>query len=85
MAIPNKNCLLGTSLAVQWLRLCAPTAGDTGSIAGREAKILHAVRPKKQKQTNKKICLLGHRTCPAQDSFGSTEEWFAGWLRGTPQ
>ena len=28
--------LRGTSLVVQWLRLCAPNAGDLGSIQVRE-------------------------------------------------
>ena len=32
----------GTSLAVQWLRLCTPNAGGTGSISGRGTKIPHA-------------------------------------------
>ena len=32
----------GTSLAVQWLRLQAPTAGDTGLIPGWGTKILYA-------------------------------------------
>ena len=32
----------GTSLAVQRLRLCASTAGGTGSIPGRGTKIPHA-------------------------------------------
>ena len=41
------SCLLtikvgGTSLAVQWLRLCASTAGGTGSILGRQTGILHS-------------------------------------------
>ena len=31
-----------TSLAVQWLRLCASTAGGAGSIPGRGTKIPHA-------------------------------------------
>ena len=34
-----------TSLAVQWLRLPASTAGGTGSIPGRGTKILHATQP----------------------------------------
>ena len=34
---------MGTSLAVQWLRLCSPNAGDTGSIPGQGTKILHTV------------------------------------------
>ena len=35
---------------VQWLRLCAPNAGGTGSIPGRRTKIPHAaaVWPKKR-------------------------------------
>ena len=28
----------GTSLAVQWQRLCVPNAGDTGSIPGQGAR-----------------------------------------------
>ena len=34
--------ILGTSLAVQWLRLCASTARGTGFIPGWETKIPHA-------------------------------------------
>ena len=33
---------IGTSLEVQWLRLCASTAGGMGSIPGQGPKILHA-------------------------------------------
>ena len=33
-----------TSLAVQWLRLCCPNAGGTGSISGQGTKILHAAQ-----------------------------------------
>ena len=32
----------GTSLVVQWLRLCAPNAGGTGSIPGQGTEIPHA-------------------------------------------
>ena len=39
----------GNLLAVQWLGLCASTAGDTGSIPGQGTKILHATQPKKKK------------------------------------
>ena len=35
--------LIGTSLAVQWLRLRTSNAGGMGSIPGQGAKILHAV------------------------------------------
>ena len=31
----RKYTLLGTSLVVQWLRLCAPNAGDPGSTPGQ--------------------------------------------------
>ena len=34
----SKN-MLGTFLAVQWLRLHTPNAGDMGSIPGQETKI----------------------------------------------
>jgi len=42
----------GTSLVVQWLRLCAPNAGGTGSVLGQGTKISHA-EGLGQKQTNK--------------------------------
>ena len=38
-----------TSVAVQWLRLCASTARGVGSVPGWRAKIPHTVvRPKKE-------------------------------------
>ena len=40
--LKKKKKIHGTSLAVQWLRLCAPNAGGTGSIPGRGTKIPHA-------------------------------------------
>ena len=47
----------GTSLAVQWLRLCAPEAGGTGLIPGWGANIpqdrAKHRREEKNKQTNK--------------------------------
>ena len=36
----------GTSLVVQWLRLCASNAGGAGFITGQGTQILHAVWPK---------------------------------------
>ena len=33
---------MGTSLVVQWLRLCTPNAGGLGSIPGQRTKIPHA-------------------------------------------
>ena len=43
---------LGTTLAVQWLRLCTSTAGGAGSNPSRVTEIPHAVRPKKKKRKN---------------------------------
>ena len=42
---PYKNQLVGTSLVVQWLRLCAPNAGDTGLNPDGGTKIPHATWP----------------------------------------
>ena len=38
----HKTHAVGTSLAVQWLRLHASTAGGVGSIPGRGTKMPHA-------------------------------------------
>ena len=40
----DKKLHSGISLAVQWLRFWAPTAGGVGSVPGRGIKILHAAR-----------------------------------------
>ena len=46
--------LIGTSLVVQWLGLCASTAGDAGSIPSQGTEILSVLRrgqnTKKQKR-----------------------------------
>ena len=47
---------MGNSLVVQWLGLCAFTAGDMGLIPGRGTKILHATQ-RGQKIEIKKIHL----------------------------
>ena len=47
---------LGTSLAVQWLRLCTPTSGGVGLIPGRGTKISHVAwhdRKEKEKEKEK--------------------------------
>ena len=41
---------MGTSLAVQWLRLCAPNAGGASWIPGLGNKIPHAAAKKKKKK-----------------------------------
>ena len=38
----NKERMEGTSLGIQWLRLCTPSAGGLSSIPGRGTKILYA-------------------------------------------
>ena len=51
----------GTSLVIQWLRLHASTAGDTGSIPGWETKILNVMLPhqkKKRFKRNNQACHL---------------------------
>ena len=49
--------MLGNSLAAQWLRLCASTAGVTGLICGQGYKINDA-QPKKKKEIILFACLL---------------------------
>ena len=53
--IAIKRVISGTSLAVQWLRLRASTAGGKGSITGQGTKIPQAERhgQKKKRQSNK--------------------------------
>ena len=58
-----KRCMhKGTSLAVQWLRLCTSIAGSTGLITGQGNKIPHArsVAKKKKKKKEKERCM--HKT-----------------------
>ena len=43
----------GTSLVVQWLRLCTSTAGGMGLIPGRGTKIPHATHGQKKKKKNR--------------------------------
>ena len=46
----------GTSLAVQWLRLCLPMHGVRVSIPGQGAKIPHASPPRNQNIKQKQYC-----------------------------
>ena len=46
--------VIGTSLVVQWLRLCASSAGSMGSIPGQGTKIPHAMWRGKKKEKGKK-------------------------------
>ena len=74
----KKKLFLGNSLAVQWLGLCASTAGDTGSIPGRGTKILHAEQHAKKKMKKKvflaellvshnKMLTKSQTTCPVEN------------------
>ena len=55
----SKNRVLGTSLAVQWLRPCATTVGGLGSIPGRGTKILDVAQcGKRQDKTNNKLIIF---------------------------
>ena len=44
----KKVKIQGTSLGVQWLRLCLLIQGVKGSVPGQKAKISHASQPKDQ-------------------------------------
>ena len=55
---PYKNQLVGTSLVVQWLRLCAPNAGGMGLVPGWGTKILHATQLGQKKKKAKCIIPL---------------------------
>ena len=45
---------LGTSLVVQWLRLCAADTGGKGSISGQRTEIPQAKQKKKKKREREK-------------------------------
>ena len=51
----HQGTLVGTSLKVQWLRLCASNTGVVGSIPGWETKIPYALQaqPKNKYNYNK--------------------------------
>ena len=66
--VREEFCHFGTSLVVQWLRLCASNAGDMGSIPGQGTKIPHACRArKKKKKTNQKTELCCFAAMPRED------------------
>ena len=56
----DRKCeALGTSLVVQWLRLCTFIAGDVGLIPGQGTKIPHAMWSKinnNKLKKNKRKC-----------------------------
>ena len=58
----------GTSLAVQWLRLCASTAGGAGSIPGEETKIPHVANKQTDMYTQSWIIKLEFRKVGVPDT-----------------
>ena len=52
----NQDILNGTSLAVQWLRLCTAAPGYTSSVPAQGTKFLHNVaQPKKKKMKERMV------------------------------
>ena len=51
----------GTSLVVQWLRLCAPNAGGMGSIPGQGTRILYT-SPRGQKKKREREMSKNRKT-----------------------
>ena len=60
--IKNKPQFGGCPCWVQWLRLCAPSAGVMGSITGQGTKISHAQRSQKKKVNLGFLCFLSELT-----------------------
>ena len=52
----DKRLTIGSSLAVQWLRLHGPNAGGMGSIPDLGTEISHAMQPKKERKKKGKAC-----------------------------
>ena len=61
LPVPTNKAIRGTSLVVQWLRLSASMAGDTGSISGQGTNIPYAVPPEKKKKKRKKKVRVSNR------------------------
>ena len=73
----RRSSLLGTSLAVQWLRLCAANAGRMGLITGWGTKILHCstAQPKKRERKIASSHLLWLSFSSAQIIFFKKKKW----------
>ena len=65
----QKQFSSGPSLAVQWLRLHASTAGDTGSIPGQGTKIPHTAWLKK-KRSSSALYAVAFKGAWVQESLG---------------
>ena len=90
----TKLCISGTSLAVQWLRLCALSAVGTGSIPGWGTKIPNAAQHGQNKNKNyasllawsqtdsnksEKLCSLQHLSL-LLNFWSGWEEWIFFFL-----
>ena len=87
MSPRRQESLGGTSLAVQWLRLCASTAEGAGSIPGLETKIPHARQhDQKKKKENHWTIMEADYTAEAMKRMGwgdDTEAFgLSGWVNG---
>ena len=56
-----KMTVLGTSLAIQWLRLCASTAEGMGSVPRWGARILLATQGKAKRIHTRRECPANHK------------------------
>ena len=65
--------MIGTSLAVQWLRLCTSTAGGTDSIPGQGNKIPHAMQCNQKKEKVAMINML--RTLMEKSIQHARKKW----------
>ena len=75
----SQSGVLQTSLAVQWLRLRASTAGGTGSSPGQRTKIQHAAQcgKKKKKKKNQSPSPGWQRTWQGKGlTMGCWEKWW---------
>ena len=50
----SRKDTMGISLEVQWLWLCAPNEGGTGSNPGRRTTLLHSMAKKKKKKRRRR-------------------------------
>ena len=62
------KALNGTSLAIQWLRLCASTAGGTGLIPGQGTKIPYATQYGKKKKKTLNILIIDFKNSWSDNS-----------------
>ena len=79
LAFLLNNSPSGTSLVVQWVRLCTSTAGGTSSIPGQGTEIPHAAWW--PKQTNKETKMLIHTN---KSAYGITSKIINNIVQNSP-